>query len=206
MHNRSKGLSKLLTIFFLLIAFLLVAILISVLSEGNTAIREDFILLKGIEYPTEISDLKANDILSLNCSNTYHKQSDNNYSSTTDDQGIFLSDPTVTSFLKSYNSSNTKDISEIIKCSYSDEKVLLLYSVVSETDNTWYVGVLNKDNSAGRHIAISNNKTPNFLCRWPIAITKDQHFFVECGGGTGQDIEATIYMVDLKDGNLIEIT
>lgn len=207
MHNTSKGHSKLLIIFFLLITLLLVVTLILALSRSKRPIeiRENLTLLEGMEYPVEISELNSNDLLSLECSKTFHKQSDYNYVSRVEDSNLYLSDPKVISFLKGYNSSNSKDIAEIIKCIYPDERILLLYNVRSETGNTWYVGVLNKNNSVDPQTAIPNNETPNFLCRWPIAITDDQRLFVECGGGIGKDIEATIYMIDLKDGNLTKI-
>ncbi len=152
----------------------------------------------GNPYPSEISMLKDEELVQISCSTKYMKQIGGIYS---DSSGEAISNDTVNNIFESYNKGKTDAdwIAAGFLCT-SESTTVLVYEIWKGgggLENAAYVSKVDAKGVLTSPIRIVSNGAPYFGCSEPIALTKDDQFYLSCLGGDGQYGKKSLYQVDM---------
>lgn len=146
--------------------------------------------------PTEIVNLKDNQLVDISCSPIYDYDSAGKYIAYLDNsKTLELTDPILLKITRSNSS-----ISNISSCKTYDGKIIVQYLIAAGgggAGNTSYFGFANSNGELEETIKIVNDGAPYFGCGRPFALTTNNMFYYGCSGGDGGFSQASVYKINM---------
>lgn len=164
----------------------------------------------GRKYPLEILSLQNDNLIAINCSARYQRQTNGN-SYILENAKELLHDSTLLNFLQKVNTTlpNQRTVTVISKCSTSQGKGLVIYEVWAGgggMENTIYLGYLSSALVINPLAIITNaDKSPYLTGLKPLALTADGSFYYVVHAGDGGFGMRAIYKVNLQNGSVARI-
>lgn len=161
-------------------------------------------------YPSELVNLKEDNLLGFSCSQQYVRQMDKWYSDY--DNRIELKDAKLLRLIESVptdlKGSKTDSFVFFVSCAIENGGTIVKYEKWAGgggSRNIVYFGVINTSGSVGEVTSIKNDGTPYFTCNKPLQLTASNILYYGCGGGDGGSGSAAIYKIDLNNKSITRI-
>lgn len=155
-------------------------------------------------YPSELIDVKEDNLLGMNCSQQYVRKTDIWYSDY--DNKIELKDANLLRLIESASTelkgSKTDSFIFFTFCAIENGETIVKYERWAGgggSQNVVYFGVVNESGNVEEVTRMNTDGTVGFTCNMPLQLTSSNILYYGCGGGDGASGSASIYKIDLNN-------
>lgn len=161
-------------------------------------------------YPSELIDIKEDNLLGMNCSQQYVRQMDKWYSDY--DNKIEVKDANLLRLIESapteLKGSKTDSFVFFNSCALENGGIIVKYEKWiggGGFRNVAHFGIANASGNVEKIASIENDGAPYFTCNKPLQLTTSNVLYYSCGGGDGGSGSASIYKIDLNKKTITRI-